>query len=312
MKGLELSRAYFDAFYNDFIKDHKDLEDKIAIGLIGSGSDAYGFDDEISKDHDFEPGFQVFIPSSIFVSDKDEFILEREYRNLPSEFMGYKKQKVSPVGGRRHGVIRLNDFVYSKCGDSFGDLSNEKWLYADETLLYELVNGEIFIDNFKELTNIRDKLKYYPKEIMLKKLSGYLLSMAQTGEYNYLRLVERGELSASQLSLFKYVNASMHVVFIINECYMPYYKWSFKAFRNLKILNELEEDLDFLISENNNIENSHKKIEIIKTINDKIIKELINKKYINSNIDSLEYIAYKINDLIKDNNLRNMNILEGV
>ena len=62
MKGLELSKAYYEAFGKQMIHDKfPELEKEIAIGLVGSGSECYGYDDEISKDHDFEPGFCMFV-----------------------------------------------------------------------------------------------------------------------------------------------------------------------------------------------------------------------------------------------------------
>ena len=64
MKGLELSRKYYEECFKELLfTEFADLSKKVAVGLCGSGSECYGFDDEISTDHDFEPGFIIFVPS---------------------------------------------------------------------------------------------------------------------------------------------------------------------------------------------------------------------------------------------------------
>lgn len=70
----------------------------LAAGLTGSGSECFGFDDEISRDHDFEPGFCLFLPSEEVVDRRTAFLLERAYAKLPAEFEGYKRQKMGPAG----------------------------------------------------------------------------------------------------------------------------------------------------------------------------------------------------------------------
>ena len=54
MKGIEISKAYFNEYglpmlNNDFLE----ILPYLCVGLVGSGSDCYGFDDETSRDHDF-------------------------------------------------------------------------------------------------------------------------------------------------------------------------------------------------------------------------------------------------------------------
>ena len=53
---------YLSVFYETLGKQmiHKKFlqyENRIAVGMVGEGSDCYGFDDEISMDHDYGIGF---------------------------------------------------------------------------------------------------------------------------------------------------------------------------------------------------------------------------------------------------------------
>ena len=111
MKGLELSRAYFEEYGRPMLeKDFPQLLPFLAAGLTGSGSECFGFDDNISQDHDFEPGFCLFLPGEDIVDRRTAFLLERAYAKLPKEFCSLKRSLLQPVGGSRHGVIRTGDF----------------------------------------------------------------------------------------------------------------------------------------------------------------------------------------------------------
>ena len=61
MNGLELAKEYFENFGKPMLeKEFAELLPYLAVGFVGSGSEHYGFDDEISRDHDYEPGFCIF------------------------------------------------------------------------------------------------------------------------------------------------------------------------------------------------------------------------------------------------------------
>ena len=63
MNGLELSRAFYEEHGAPLLHEQfPEAEGLIAVGLIGSGSECLGFDDEVSRDHDFEPGFCLLLP----------------------------------------------------------------------------------------------------------------------------------------------------------------------------------------------------------------------------------------------------------
>ena len=164
MKGLELSERFYLEYGAPMIHEKfPELESILAIGLMGSGSECFGYDDEISQDHDFEPGFCIFLPDEDIIDSRTSFSLERAYSKLPREFMGYQRNLYSPVGGSRHGVIRTSDFFRDKTGTSDGILSIREWFSLSEQLLAEATNGKIFRDDFGLLTSIRERLSYLPE-----------------------------------------------------------------------------------------------------------------------------------------------------
>jgi len=53
MKGLDLSRAYYNQIIKPLINDNlPQIADNHAAALIGWGSDVLGNDDELSRDHE--------------------------------------------------------------------------------------------------------------------------------------------------------------------------------------------------------------------------------------------------------------------
>lgn len=94
MKGLELSKAYFDAYgrglLNKMEEEFPVLKGQLAAGLVGRGSECLGFDDDISRDHDFGPSFCIFMPEKLY--QKYGSLCQEMYRKLPGEFMGFHRQ----------------------------------------------------------------------------------------------------------------------------------------------------------------------------------------------------------------------------
>ncbi|MBQ7698721.1 MAG: DUF4037 domain-containing protein [Clostridia bacterium] len=313
MKGLELAKAYYENFGKSMLEaDFADLLPLIAVGLCGSGSECYGYDDEISEDHDFEPGFCIFLPGEDVVDRKAAFQLERAYAKLPKEFMGHKRQSVSPVGGSRHGVIRINEFLKDKTGREDGKLDIDQWLLIPEYALSEVTNGGIFFDGSGKITKIREYLSDMPEDARKKRLAGALIVMAQSGQYNYMRCIKHGETAAAQLAVFEFTKAALNAVFLLNKRYMPYYKWSFKALRELPLLSSLSETLEFLLTTENNADLAETKYYIIEDIASTVISALQDQGLTEAICGDLEKHAYSVNDGIKDQYVRNLNIFHTV
>ncbi|MCF0137841.1 MAG: DUF4037 domain-containing protein [Oscillospiraceae bacterium] len=309
MKGIEISAAYYEEHGRPMLeRDFAELLPFLAVGLVGSGSERYGFDDEVSRDHDFEPGFCIFLPGEDVVDRRKEFLLERAYAKLPKEFMGFRRQPLSPVGGNRSGVIRTSAFYSSAVGSPDGRLSTEAWLRIPDYALAEAVNGAVWFDGYGEFSAIREYLSAMPEDIFLKRLAGNLLLMAQSGQYNYLRCLKHGEPLAAQLACNEFVNAAMKVKFLLCGKYMPYYKWSFRALRELPGGAELEEKLSLLLLSGDE-EAKYRRIEEIAGI---FIAELTDRTLTKATCGDLEKHAYSVNDRIRDSGIRNMNIFSGV
>lgn len=311
MKGLELCEKFYLEFGAPMIHENfPEIENKLAIALAGSGSECFGYDDEISTDHDFEPAFCIFITDEI--DSKTEFALERAYTKLPKEFEGYKRSSLNPVGGNRHGVIKISDFFESKTGKADASLSLKEWFFVPEQSLAEATNGKVFRDEFGEFTKIRKSIEYLPEDVRLKKLAGNLLIMAQSGQYNYERCIKRGETGSAQLAIFEFVKSALNVLFLLNKRYIPYYKWTFRALESLEKLSNLKQDLEYLISSANTATESEKKQQTIERISREIVTELENQKLSSLKTTSLETHAYFVNDKIKDNEIRNLHILYAI
>ena len=313
MNGMELSKAFYTEIGEPMLRERfPELCPFLATGLAGSGSECLGFDDEVSRDHDFEPGFCIFLPGEDVVDRKAAFALERAYAKLPGEFMGVRRAKVSPVGGARHGVMRTADFMMDKTGTPDGNLSALQWLSLPDFALAEAVGGEIFDDRYGEITAIRKRLRRRPSDIRFKKLAGQLLMMAQSGQYNYNRCLKHGEKAAAQLAAVAFVKSAMHVLFLLNRVYEPYYKWSFRALRQLPKLALEAELLEYLLTTDNEPEMAEAKYDVMEGICADVIDELQEQALTEAICGDLEKHAYSVNDRIRDAEIRNLHILAGI
>ena len=226
MKGLVLSEKFYRNYGQSMIHEKfTTYEDKIAVGLVGEGSECLGYDDIFSMDHDFGPGFCLWLTDQDYETIGPS--LQKAYDKLPQNYMGYKRIQ-SQQAKQRVGVMRITDFYRKFIGhiDNFSDICY--WLQVPEHLLTCATNGQVFEDPLGEFTRIRTILcKYYPEDIRIKKIAARFALMAQSGQYNYYRSMLRNEYVSARLSLDIFIRESMSLFFLLNKTYMPYYKWAF-------------------------------------------------------------------------------------
>lgn len=314
MTGLEIAKGYYEEFGKPMLEaEFANLLPFLAIGFVGSGSDRYGFDDAVSRDHDFEPGFCLFLPGENVVDRRQAFLLERAYAKLPREYAGARRQPMSPVGGNRNGVLRTEEFYGKAVGAKDGNLSTEQWLMLPDYALAEAVNGEVFRDDYGEFSRIRESLLDMPEDVRRKRIAGNLLIMAQSGQYNYARCLKHGEPEAAQLACVEFVKAAIKTAFLLRNRYAPYYKWGFRALRQFSGGADLARKLSLLLlGDCRNPSVAKEKSEKIEELAGDMIATLTEQNLTTAAGGDLERHAYSVNDKITDSTVRNLNILVAV
>lgn len=312
MKGLEIAEQFYEQYGKPMLDtEFPDKVSEIAVGLVGEGSECLGYDDEISKDHDFEPGFCLWINKKAY--EEFGFKLERAYAKLPKEFLGLQRSVVEPSGGNRHGVIVIDEFYERLLGAPTAPDSIKRWLYTPSSALLSASCGKVFRDDKGEFSAVREILKKgYPEDIRLKKIAAHTAMMAQSGQYNYQRLIKRDETGSAQLAVFEFVKHCISVVYLLNNAYEPFYKWAYRGMRDLKVLGDLEIALANLTELGNSMKQAEEKCEIIDDIAKVVIDEFKAQGITDATCNNLDTHAFSVSDKIKDATLRNMHVMDGI
>ena len=231
MKGLELSQRYYEAYGREMIERiDPALLARVSVGLCGEGSQCFGFDDQISQDHDFAPGFCVWLSEEEF--SRYGRALREAYDGLPDDFCGFSRKNV--IAGERLGVMTSGGFYKRFTGNPEGPQSNMDWLMTPEAHLACAVNGRLFHDQNPAFSRTRERLLvFYPEDVRRKKIAARAAIMAQAGQYNLLRLIKREDKVAASLALARFTEASVSMVHLLNRRYTPFYKWGFYSMRTL-------------------------------------------------------------------------------
>ena len=303
MKGMELARLYYEEVCKPVIeKEAGELTERIAVGLVGEGSECYGYDDEISRDHDFGPSCCFWLTKEHYriYGGKLREILD----SLPKSFMSFPALKMSEWGGGRRGVLNTESFYRKFTGKENGPETLDEWRMIPETNLSIVTNGSVFSDPLGEFTKIRNRLlEYYPEDIRLDKIASRCMKIAQSGQYNLGRCLKRGEFVAARIAEAEFVNESIYMIYLLNKKYMPFYKWMHKDMQFLPILGkEVHNLLNNLIS----IQNSEKP-ETAEKICGLIINELKIQGISENKSDFLLDHGPDIQRKISDESLRNSN-----
>lgn len=191
ISGLDIAREYFTAYGKPMLQNkYREYAERIAAGLVGEGSECLGFDDAYSSDHDYGPGFCLWLEKRDYEAIGAQ--LSEDYKSLPGEFMGFPARNATDYGQNRVGVFEIGDFYQRLAGCRNAPALESQWLNIPQEALCAATNGEVFVDRLGEFTKRREAFLSCPERVRLKWLAEALGRTAQAGQYNYGRSRLRG------------------------------------------------------------------------------------------------------------------------
>jgi hypothetical protein len=134
MKGLELSRLFWSKVgFPSFSRIFPDRLSDIVVGMVGPGAECYGFDDTYSQDHDWGPGFCVWMNDAEDLAFKVQ--LQAWYDSLPKIFEGFARSNVLEGEDHRVGVDSVFHFYERYTGLNHIPCSEREWPYLSTSSL---------------------------------------------------------------------------------------------------------------------------------------------------------------------------------
>lgn len=268
-------KAFYERYGAPMIHERfPGYESRIAVGLVGEGSDCFGFDDEISRDHDYGIGFCMWLTTEDY--ERIGITLNKAYEQLLQEHVQeFEKDEVFQAGDpygagsgtntsynkfidSRRGVFTIGHFYENVLGVRLDEhvmkrggletvFTEQTWLQITEDRFATAVNGMVFRDDAGIFTDIRNALlSYYPKRVWMLRLAEKLHDFAQYGQSNYARMMARKDYVTADLCIAQGMKSAMELAYLLNRTYAPYYKWMRKGMDRLCVLKGLVPLLDAL------------------------------------------------------------------
>ncbi|MFQ9515828.1 MAG: tetratricopeptide repeat protein [Eubacterium sp.] len=237
LTGMQLAAKFYEEYGAPMIHEKfPEYEDQIAVGFVGEGSERFGFDDEYSMDHDFGPGFCMWVTKTVYAEIGEQ--LQKEYDKLPLTYMGVTRVTTEMAQGRV-GVQSIGDFYEKYTGYRQSPDTVGKWIELEDYRLATVTNGAVFRDDLGIFTDIRNHFMNQPERARLVKLAREISAMAQTGQCNYGRSMARGDYVTAQICISEFMQHTMKCVYILNKKYAPYYKWMLQGIKKLDRLSQV-------------------------------------------------------------------------
>jgi len=249
--GAEISHRFFERAVRPIVEDVMSGRGYLA-GRLGSGSDALGFDDAMSTDHDFGCRLTVLVDDQhlSLLADLDEALSDR----LPDEVDGWPVRFPTSWDGRTTHRVDLHtcyDFATTRLGfDLRSRLGVSQWLCLTGQSVLEVTAGPVFHDTTDAFGVIRRTLTWYPDNIWYYGLAAGWTRLGQ--ELPFVgRTGQIGDEAGSRMIASRLCRDIAHLTFLVNRAWAPYPKWTGTALGRLPRGRETAERLNSIQAASN-------------------------------------------------------------
>jgi len=261
--GLQLSEMFYQEVVKLILeKEFPNLT--YSAGLLGGGSEVFGYDTPQSMDHDWGPRLLLFVNDTDLDNSKDQ-IAKVLSEKLPYEFHGISTNyKIHDQSGakvlenittgpinHRVEIYSIDSFLQSNLRTKFSVTPTAiDWLTFPEQRLISVSSGKVFFDGLSKLSEMRQKYSYYPNDVWLYLLSSQWMKISQEEPF-VGRCADVGDELGSQIIAARIVRYLMKLGFLMEKKYAPYLKWFGSAFSKLEIAKSLNPILTDVLQANN-------------------------------------------------------------
>lgn len=234
MKGHQFCQALFDDIFLPILQEQfPNVLPRISAGLIGSGSDVIGADDELSQDHDWGPSKCQFLLTEQDLAECGSSIAQALEAALPDEFLGIDINRLNPRTIRVHTI----DAAYrDTCGLAYPPDTIQEWGSRGDSALFFAASGFVLYDPSGLLKQRMTAFQsaYYPSDIWKWKIASTLWGIWHNGDYNTCqRLAKRGDGVGLLIGQGEFVAGILELFCLFNRQFPVFWKWRYWQFQRL-------------------------------------------------------------------------------
>jgi hypothetical protein len=222
---LDISREFFLEVVRPILeREFPEETARGAFGLFGLGSEAFGLDDELSRDHHWGVRIDALVPDEIPPERRAE-IQRTVGANLPASFRGHSLRE-GHLAGAGLSLDGLQASLRRSIGLDHMPSTHAEWLQIPEEDILHVINGEVWHDPSRQFTAIRQAFGgHYPEPVRLRRIAHWCRYFSGMGTYALKRALLRGNEFYATTAFGKAVRWGVQLAFLIDRQYFPYDKW---------------------------------------------------------------------------------------